>query len=237
LFEERIFYLGRFNTLPGKKLHESKDSLVMIVDDAESKQLVALKMMVQEEQLARETAMRKTEDSEGLAAHVLPILHSFTDKKALGFGGQYPYGHVLPAAEMDLNDFLQHNQVEGNTLYTLTCKISRQTVEHAQFLHKICSMIHGGVRKGGPKKSIALDQTGYGAIQRVHLGPLNRTFPARYFPGSALSVENHCFGPLGQSVSFRRRYPAKKKGAKPEPATGMAGGNAQGALGTAGAMG
>ena len=63
----------------------------------------------------------------------------------------------------------------------------------------------------GPKKGIALDQTGYGAIQRVHLGPLNRTFPALYFPGSALSVENHCFGPLGQSVSFRRRYPAKKK--------------------------
>ena len=91
--------------------------------------------------------------------------------------------------------------------------------------------------KGGPKKSIALDQTGYGAIQRVHLGPLNRTFPALYFPGSSLSVENHCFGTLGQSASFRRRYPRKKKSAKPQPATGMAGGDAQGALGTAGAMG
>ena len=53
-------------------------------------------------------------------------------------------------------------------------------------------------RKVGPKKSIALDQTGYGAVQRVHLRPLNRTFPARYFPGSALSVENHCFGPWVQ---------------------------------------
>ena len=66
-------------------------------------------------------------------------------------------------------------------------------------------------QKGGLKKSITLDQTGYGAIQRVHLGPLNRTFPAPYFPGSALSVENHCFGPSGQSVSFRRRYLSKKK--------------------------
>ena len=64
----------------------------------------------------------------------------------------------------------------------------------------------GSTQKGGPKKSIALDQTGYGAIQRVHLGPLNRTFPALYFPGSPLSVENHCFGTLGQSASFRRRY-------------------------------
>ena len=61
------------------------------------------------------------------------------------------------------------------------------------------------------EKSIALDQTGYGAIQRVHLGPLNRTFPALYFPGSPLSVENHCFGTLGQSASFRRRYLSKKK--------------------------
>ena len=66
-------------------------------------------------------------------------------------------------------------------------------------------------QKGGPNKSIALDQTGYGAIQRVHLGPLNRTFPALYFPGSPLSVENCCFGRLGQSVRFRRGYPAKKK--------------------------
>ena len=81
-----------------------------------------------------------------------------------------------------------------------------------------------------------MDQTGYGAIQRVNLGPLNRTFPALYFPGSALSVENHCFGPLGQSVSFRRSYPAKKS-VKPELATGMAGGDAQGVPGTAGAMG
>ena len=60
-------------------------------------------------------------------------------------------------------------------------------------------------------KSMALDQTGYGAIQRVHLGPLNRTFPALYFPGSPLSVETHCFGTLGQSASFRRRYISKKK--------------------------
>ena len=74
-----------------------------------------------------------------------------------------------------------------------------------------CTHVKKKHEKGGPNKSIALDQTGYGAIQRVHLGPLSRTFPALYFPGSVLSVENHCLGPLGQSVSFRRRYPAKKK--------------------------
>ena len=65
-------------------------------------------------------------------------------------------------------------------------------------------------QKGGLKKSIALDQTGYGAIQRVHLGPLNRTFPALYFPGSALSVENHYFGPwVCQSVLGTRASTAR----------------------------
>ena len=93
------------------------------------------------------------------------------------------------------------------------------------------------LKKGGPKNSIALDQTGYGAIQRIHLGTLNRTFPALYFPGSPLSVKKHCFGTLGQSASFGRRYLSKEKSAKPHPATGMAGGDTQGALGTAGAMG
>ena len=51
---------------------------------------------------------------------------------------------------------------------------------------------------GGLKSSIALDQTGYGAIRRVHWGALDRTFQAPYSPGSALSVGNHCFGPRAQ---------------------------------------
>ena len=65
-------------------------------------------------------------------------------------------------------------------------------------------------KKGGPKKSIALDQTGYGAIQRVTQGPLNRTLPAPYSPGSALSVENHYFGPwVCQSVLGTRASTAR----------------------------
>ena len=39
-----------------------------------------------------------------------------------------------------------------------------------------------GARKGGQNSSIALDQTGFGTIPRVHWGPLNRTFPAPYSP-------------------------------------------------------
>ena len=91
----------------------------------------------------------------------------------------------------------------------VTCLNVILVVESSQLRNLLETLL--GMMKGGSKKSIALDQTGYGAVQRVHLGPLNRTFPARYFPGSALSVENHCFGPSGQSASFRHGYPAKKK--------------------------
>ena len=91
-------------------------------------------------------------------------------------------------------------------------------------------------QKGGQKKSIALDQTGYGAIRRVNWGPLNRTFPAPYPPGSDLSVENPCFGPWAQ-VPPSGQKKKWRNGAKPKPATGMAGGDARGAMGTAGAMG
>ena len=50
-------------------------------------------------------------------------------------------------------------------------------------------------RPGGQNSSIALDQTGYGAIRRAHWGGLNRTFPGPYSPASALSMETPCFGP------------------------------------------
>ena len=84
--------------------------------------------------------------------------------------------------------------------------------EAAQWLNSGCAEAAQMLCRGFLlKKSIALDRTGYGAVQRVHLGPLNRTFPAPYFPGSPLSVENHCFGTSGQSASLRRRYPSKKK--------------------------
>ena len=58
-----------------------------------------------------------------------------------------------------------------------------------------------GAHQGGQRSSIALDQTGYGAILRVHWGPLNRTFPAQYSPASALSVETPCFGPLTRPLN------------------------------------
>ena len=91
-------------------------------------------------------------------------------------------------------------------------------------------------RTGGPNSSIALDQTGYGAIRRVHWEALDRTFQAPYSPSSALSVGNHCFGPRAQVPPLWAKKKCQK-GAKPELATGMAGGDAEGALGTTEAMG
>ena len=86
--------------------------------------------------------------------------------------------------------------------------------------------------KSGPEKSIALDQTGYGAIQRVPQGPPNRALPALYSPGSALSVKKTLFWPLGLSVSFRYPHvhctgppPPSLARIPPQLAPGVAGSN------------
>ena len=69
----------------------------------------------------------------------------------------------------------------------------------------------------------------------VRWGALDRTFQAPYSPGSALSVGNHCFGPRAQVPPLWAKKKCQK-GAKSKPATGMAGRDAKGALGTTGAM-
>ena len=65
---------------------------------------------------------------------------------------------------------------------------------------------------GVQNSSIALDQTGYGAVLRVHWGALDGTFPAPYSPGSALSVGNHCFGPRAQvpPLSAKKKVPKRR---------------------------
>ena len=87
---------------------------------------------------------------------------------------------------------------------------------------------------GGPKKSIALDQTGYGAVRRVHWGALDRTFPAPYSPGSALSVGNHCFGPQVQVPPLWAKKKSAKKAAKPNQRRGWPGGMPKGPWGPRG---
>ena len=67
------------------------------------------------------------------------------------------------------------------------------------------------------------------------LGAQDRTFLDQYSSGAVLGVETHCFGPWVQ-VSPSRPKESCQKGAKPEPATGMAWGDAQEGVGTAGGM-
>ena len=81
-----------------------------------------------------------------------------------------------------------------------------------------------------------LDQTTYEAIQSARWGAQDRNFLDQYSPGTALGVE-------AIVLALGRRYPPAgqnkscQKGAKPKPATGMAQGDTQGGVGTAGAMG
>ena len=56
---------------------------------------------------------------------------------------------------------------------------------------------HGMLGWKGYRKSIAPNQTGYGANQRAHWGALNHTLPALFVAGSTLGVPTHFFWPLG----------------------------------------
>ena len=57
-------------------------------------------------------------------------------------------------------------------------------------------------------------------------GARDRTFQAPYSPGSALSVGDRCFGPRAQVPPLWAKKKCQK-GAKPKPATGMAGRDAE----------
>ena len=90
--------------------------------------------------------------------------------------------------------------------------------------------------KGGSEKKYRARPNRLWGHSKGRLGAPEPHLSGPIPPGSALSVENPCFGPWAQVPPSG---PKKKwrNGAKPEPATGMAGEDARGALGTAGAMG
>ena len=86
-------------------------------------------------------------------------------------------------------------------------------------------------------KDVVLDQTTYGAIQSARWGAQDCTFPDQYTPlvppwawKTIVLALGRRYPPAGQNKSCQ-------KGAKPKLATGMARGDTQGGVGTAGAMG
>ena len=59
-------------------------------------------------------------------------------------------------------------------------------------------------------KDVVLDQTTYGAIQSARSGAQDRTFLDQYSSGTALGVENHCFGPWAQVSPSRPKQKLPK---------------------------
>ena len=84
-------------------------------------------------------------------------------------------------------------------------------------------------------KDVALDKISYGAIQSAQWEAQDSTFPDPYSPGAALGVEIPLFWPLGAGIPQQAK--SCQKGAEPETATGLAGGDAHGGVTTAGALG
>ena len=103
-------------------------------------------------------------------------------------------------------------------LRALGATFAQQTGCDARFALQVEASENFFDQKGGQNSSIALDQTGCGAILRVCWGPLDRTFPTPNSSASALGAKNHCFGPWARVL--RGGQKKRRNGAEPEPAIG-----------------
>ena len=137
--EDCILYLKRYKTAGGRKVHESSNAVVLLVEDVSTKQRVASKMMSNKEQWLREKRMRQT-GNDSLKSHVIDVIHSEIDEQA-EVKNQFPY---LPAADSNLFDFLMHSRVAGQDL-SAVISIVRQVGEHLHALHQ-CGRIHGDLK-------------------------------------------------------------------------------------------
>ena len=140
--EDRILYLKRYKTAGGRKVHESSNAVVLLVEDVSTKQRVASKMMSNKEQWLREKRMCQT-GNKSLKSHVIDVIHSEIDERA-EVKNQFPYLLTMPAAESDLFDFLMHSRVAGQDL-SAVISIVRQVGEHVHALHQ-CGPIHGDLK-------------------------------------------------------------------------------------------
>ena len=144
LLECRMLYLGRYRTSEATVIHDSETSLIIIAEDLESKRGVAIKLMAHEDQWLREMNMRQTQEATFLGSHVLEILDVFIDHETSMYGNQRPFLITMPAAQMDLSDFLSHNRVAGSELEAVV-DILRQVGQSVQYLHQ-CGVIHGDLK-------------------------------------------------------------------------------------------
>ena len=133
-------------------MHDSSNSVVLLVEDTRKKCKVALKMMVDKTQWMREKNMRQTGD-DLLKSHVIEIFDSHIDESA-DAGSQFPYLISMPAAEIDLYDYLSHSRIAGRDMEAVV-DIMRQVGEHLQALHS-CGQIHGDLKPVCPHSMLCV---------------------------------------------------------------------------------
>ena len=68
-----------------------------------------------------------------------------------------PFVIVMPAAQMDLSDFLSHNRVAGMDIDAVIA-IMQQVGQHVQYMHK-CDRIHGDLK---PRNIVKIEEKWFG---------------------------------------------------------------------------
>ena len=146
-----MHYLGRYKTAECTKIHDTKMSLIILTEDVETKRLVALKAMTDRDQWQREMAMR---EGEGLDKHVLRVIESCEDANAKGCKEPRPFLISMPAAQMDMNDFLSHSREADNDL-KVSVDLLWQVGHHLKYMHNL-GRIHGDPK---PRNVVRIEGT------------------------------------------------------------------------------
>ena len=138
-------------------------SLIILTEDIKEEKRVALKLMANEEQWQREKDMRRSETGSNLDEHVLKIIETCIDQNAKGCKDQRPFLIAMPAAEMDLADFLSHTRVADYDP-KVSVDIIRQVGQHVQYIHK-CGWIHGDLK---PRNCVKIEDKWCGTYTHTY---------------------------------------------------------------------
>ena len=143
--ERCMLYLERYRMTDAVTVHDSDTTLILIAEDVKRERRVALKLMADEAGWQREISMRAMQRAAQLSLHILELLDSFIDEKAKKCADPRPFVVVMPAAEMDLSNFLSHHRVAGKHACTQTCTHARTHAQTSQMEKRhICGRHQSG---------------------------------------------------------------------------------------------
>jgi len=146
-----IYFLGRYAFKSLRPEHKSETCVVMIAEDCETVELVAVKFMKHVDNYMQEKESRKggrIDDSR----YVIPLLASFNAEEDSLFNeelvrkgfGDYKYCIIMPAADRNVQQIVTQEKIAGNDWDSIR-KMYGDIVRCVEYLHSK-RVIHGDLK-------------------------------------------------------------------------------------------